>query len=931
MGPAGHHSHPAGWKGLAGTADNGLGADDIDDYDEDDGPYRQQHYRQYHTQFMQHLPQNEQHSRQQQQQQQQQARRRQPPHHLFMPGQPMGLMLTGDDSAVGVQTGALDAVAAVAAAELHASSSSGSHAEASDAAAAAGTSATAAAAAAAMVLAADGGNSKELVAFNRLDSLHAAALLAQPTAAQAAAATAVQEAVADAAAGHHAMLQLSARYPEVDSSAGRQAASKAQQRRLMQQQLEELGVQAGLEPSAAAAAAAAATAAAAAAEEHEQVVAAAAMADHGDGEHDDDTGKVRRADRNSLRWGSSFGNGAAENMACSDARDEDCGNSDNEDRATAAAFGVGRHAGGQQPLGRLQAMAAAAGAGSVGWKDGCGLQTATGCHGGSSKQAAATKDAVALYKAAAMGLDLSYEGAAAGLGFAKKEDETGDGGRDQAAPVVASRSGGAVQSLQPGLLCSGGSEPLPAGFKGHEPLPAGFRGVIIGSAGAPGQAAALSALAKLQSGMQAQQEQLETQGSGSLSLRAVAGGQLSQWGSLPVQSNDVSSKRQRQRQHHLKQQQQQADVLNVEDAGSDHCEEEWAADALTQLGQSQQHVSEYAMLVGSKRPVIGGGRAARTSSNGMSQQQQEQRQQQVAWQPPFSSSDGITMPSGSSQQLAAAASGIATILENAVANTVAEALPHILAGFAQCVGTAVAEAARGASSCSSMPVDAAAGQEEQLLTVAVDRLLEALRSGCERAIATRAVAGLLSGQGTVAAGQSSKPRNSSSSALAAVAGASGPLSPAVAALQAAAAAAGAMPASNVATAAAEAAAGGLVHEEHVAAAAEAAGSAVRVARLEQLAEAAEAPGTAACIARADGGLQPSAEVQDMEVDTDGAAIACIADSGQRKQQLQQTQGAVPASTHLAALEAAVDPAAAAAMAAMAAAAARSHLLDAPAA
>eukprot|EP00775_Hariotina_reticulata_P009509 gene9509-9673_t len=205
-------------------------------------------------------------------------------------------------------------------------------------------------------------------------------------------------------------------------------------------------------------------------------------------------------------------------------------------------------------------------------------------------------------QAAAMGLDLSYEDAAAGFSPAKREDEAGDGFRDQAAPV-AYGNGANMQCLQPGLVGSGGSEPLPAGFRGHEPLPAGFRGVIIGSAGAPGQAAALSALAKLQSGMQAQQQQLETQGSGSLSLRA--------------------------------------------------------------------------------------------------------------------------------------------------------------------------EAAKAASGCSSAPVDAAAAAalEDQLLTAGVGRLLEALRSGCERAIATRAVAGLLSGRGTTP-GQSGKPGTSSSSALAAVAGAS---------------------------------------------------------------------------------------------------------------------------------------------------------------
>eukprot|EP00879_Flechtneria_rotunda_P006950 GHRR01007297.1.p1 GENE.GHRR01007297.1~~GHRR01007297.1.p1 ORF type:complete len:684 (+),score=338.55 GHRR01007297.1:1379-3430(+) len=155
----------------------------------------------------------------------------------------------------------LDAVAAVAAAELQASSSSGSHAEAADA--------TAATAGASDGIKADnntadaniGGNAasgaNELLGLNGLNSLHAPATALTNPAAQAAAALGAGLVAAAAAAGHPAMLQLPLQYCGAAAAAVAAANAedgmpspapssprKAQQRRLMQQQLEELGVQA---------------------------------------------------------------------------------------------------------------------------------------------------------------------------------------------------------------------------------------------------------------------------------------------------------------------------------------------------------------------------------------------------------------------------------------------------------------------------------------------------------------------------------------------------------------------------------------------------------------------------------------------------------------------------------------------------------------
>lgn len=807
--------------------------DEYPDEDEDDDG------QQYHQQDYNHVM----HMHQQlnrQQQQQQHRRHSHPANPMQHPA--LSLLLTAGGSGslrygAGVSPGhhGLDAVAAIAAAELQASSSSSSHAEAADAATAAAG--MGGADAAGKLTSAGSG----LLALRGLDSLQAAAALTDNPAAAAA-----------AAAGQSALMQRStSQCPEAAAAAAAAAASAAAaaaaaaaaesadaRRQHLIEQLQQLGMQAGLDPEAAATAA---RAAAAAAERDQdmgaevQLPTAAAAA----GGEDNAVRRSARA-RKRRRWsndemmtkeagGSSGGEGEVSDQGAADHEDGGSGNEVGDDtplggarQGLADAAIKGFVDGGVFYGGSRAAPTTAPNKVTKSPRNSNGRGGTRGIQGLSSSRSPVCKDL-----AAAMGLDLTaaYSGAR----------------QDAAAATGGGQIGYAAFDLhhlsrQHEQLMGCGSEPLPDVHGGSA---AGSRQAAVmgsireqqGELGPRFGGANCSVFASLpmwkqqQQGHGGQHQQLHGSFGGTLAPIPA----LQTWGSAPEPG---SSRRRQQRQRHMMMD------LGVEDAGSDHHDEECAAaDALTLLGNladtcvPAQAVAAAGGQVASVSVAAGSSEMAR--SGGSSEQQQ---QQQGGAQAPFAS--------GSSQQLMEAACGINSIIESAVIQSVAETLPQVLAGFSKCVATALqaAAAAMADAQLAATGGDAMQEQQQQHLATAVDQLLAAVVAGTQRAITAKAVSGLMlnsssakvegadvrtrSGSNDGATQQQQQPLSSTGSQV----------NPMIAALQSAVTAAGMLDAVALDAAAAAAAVAasdeGWVKPEDQGAAAAAAGAAMQLARLE---------------------------------------------------------------------------------------------------
>lgn len=292
-----------------------------------------------------------------------------------------------------------------------------------------------------------------------------------------------------------------------------------------------------------------------------------------------------------------------------------------------------------------------------------------------------------------------------------------------------------------------------------------------------------------------------TSSRGTLQQQHQQGG-ISQWGSATL-DNSAAAGAKWQQQHHR--------LSNTD-----------SATCLTTQGSGGGAPESYGVLPGAQPPACNGNRRVTVASTNGSRLQSTALA--AAGSGDYaamgdvlrrSSNDSTCMPP---QQLSMAASYIANVLESAVCATVHKALPSVLAGFSQCVVKTLAAASTAMQQQQQQRPGSSDGQQQQLMMAAADELLKGLQAACQKAISTEAVAELMQNGSSIQAliaGGEQQPKQ--------------PPGAAVAALAAAADAANEMGHQELASAAMAAAQAGVVKPEVAAAAAAAAEVAVLLA------------------------------------------------------------------------------------------------------